>query len=447
MSTQNSLSRVLKGLQINIPEDKSTQSLLHSLAKGIEAGGASSGNEFPTVNGTVGSYGGIIEHEWRSTANGVYVSPKIFAVDGSNAIYSSSDYGQTWFKETTLSYKPKTQHSNMGHRLVFQQASNNNRDGVVRIYTDDYKLVSEYTGIWPGYNENGADGKPGVDGTWVFGEYVSIPQGGNLGLGVRVMQTKDNGVTWKEIFRIDDVQHIHSVRYDPYNREHIYINTGDATPNMNNRWYASYDDGATWEHLGGGVLNEGKTPLIDGTFTHGKYMRTTALVMGVDSGDKGRNSIFYIHDNGPTDLVRYDKTLKKFQIIADNLEGVAYCTTLTQDGMYTMTQVDGAGYDMLHYILFPKDDVDIDNPAKYEAHSVKLPRRNYKAMAYSSRQIDLAGNSIIGTSLTYYNKMGINLTNNKNGASLGVKVSFAWGSDTLGEKKLSVITNPIMQIL
>lgn len=400
---------------------------------------------FPKVSKLNTSFGGIIEHEWRSTENHVYTSPKVFVVDGSNTIYSTMDYGQTYKEEIKLDYKPTRQYSNMGHRMLFEPASNNNRNGVVRVYTDDYKLVSEYSGVWSGYNENGADGKPGVDGTWVFGEYVSAPAGGHLGLGVRVMMTRNNGLTWEEKFKLTDVDHIHSCRYDPYNRNHIYINTGDATEDMRNRWYASYDDGETWEHIAGGSLNGGQTPLIDGTFAHDKWMRTTSIAMGVDTGEKGRNSIFYFHDNSPTGFVRYDKTLKKFQIIFDNLEGVAYGTTITEDGMYTITQTSNPDYDILHYVLFPVNDDDIDDPEAYELHTVHLPKRGYKAMTRSSRQIDLAGNSIIGTSINYYSKMGTNLTNNKDGASLGIKVNFGWTNDSEGNKQLIVNTKPLMQ--
>ena len=402
-------------------------------------------NSSPEVSELNTSFSGILEHEWRSAKNHVYVSPKVFVIDGHRNIYSTTDYGQTYKQETTLDYRPRIQYSNMGHRMLFQSATNGNRDGVVRIYTDDYQLISEHEGIWPGYNENGADGRPGFDGEWIFGEYVAEPAGGHLGLGVRVMQTKDNGLTWNEILHLDDVTHIHSCRYDPYNPNHIYVNTGDATTEMRNRWYASYDNGATWEHLSGGVLNGGQTPLTDGTFASDKYMRTTALVMGVDSGEKGRNSIFYIHDNGPTSLVRFDKKAKKFQLITGDLEGVAYCTTLTENGMYTIVQTSGE-HDVLHYILFPENDDDIDKPEKYKVFSIKLPKNGYKAMLLSSRQIDLAGNSVIGANKSYYEKMGRNLTNNENGKSIGLKINFGWSNDENGELKLTVITRPIMPI-
>ena len=402
-------------------------------------------NSSPEVSEVNTSYSGILEHEWRSTKNHVYVSPKVFVIDGYNNVYSTTDYGQTYKHEVTLDYRPRIQYSNMGHRMLFQSANNNARDGIVRIYTDDYQLISEYEGVWSGYNENGADGRPGVDGEWIFGEYVATPAGGHLGLGVRVMQTKDNGVTWNEILHLEDVTHIHSCRYDPYNPNHIYVNTGDATEDMRNRWYASYDNGVTWTHLAGGALNGGQTPLIDGTFTSDKYMRTTALVMGVDSGVKGRNSIFYIHDNSPTSLVRFDKTSKKFQLITGDLEGVAYCTTLTENGMYTIVQTDG-DYDVLHYILFPDIDDDIDKPEKYKVFSVRLPKNGYRAMLLSSRQIDIAGNSVIGTNQNYFSKMGRNLTNNENGKSIGLKINFGWSNDEVGELKLTVMTRPIMPI-
>src|SRR5699024_2220552 len=119
----------------------------------------------------------------------------------------------------------------------------------------------------------------------------------------RVMQTKNNGLTWNEVLHLDNVTHFHSCRYDPYNPNHIYVNTGDrdysieGPEGMRNQWHVSYDDGATWEHIAGGALDEGQTPLIDGRFTSDLFLRTTAMVMGVDSGEKGRNSIFYMHDN------------------------------------------------------------------------------------------------------------------------------------------------------
>ena len=400
--------------------------------------------DFPTSD-LVHDFGGLIEHEWRTSALGQYVMPKIFMVDGKNKIFSSTDYGQTWTPEIQLDSKFTQQFSNNGHRLLFKESPNNVRGGVARVYTDDFKLVSETGNLWLPYNESGADGKPGVDGVWVFGEYVSSPQGGNLGLGLRVLKTVNNGITWVEKFKIMDVDHIHSCRYDPYNRNHIYINTGDANLEMRNRWYASYNDGDTWEMLSGGNLNEGKTPLIDGTFAHDKYMRTTALQMGVDSGVKGKGSIFYFHDNGPTAFVRYDKALKKFQILFDNLEGVAYTTTATEDGMFTITQTT-SDYDILHYVLFPKDDIDIDNPSAYKLFTVKLPKLNYRAMRMtSSRQIDLAGNVLIGPMITYYTKIGNNLTNNKLGASIGIKLAFNWYNDINGQMQLAVNTKPIMQ--
>lgn len=401
--------------------------------------------QFPSNSSSNISYGSIIEHEWRSTKNHVYVSPKVFVVDGFNTIYSTTDYGQTYREETTLDFKPFHQYSNIGHRMLFKQANNGVRDGFVRIYTDDYKLISEYQGIWPGYNENGADGQPGVDGTWIFGEYISTPAGGNLGLGMRVMQTKDNGKTWNVVLTIPDVQHIHSCRYDPYNRNHIYVNTGDATDNMNNRWYVSKDNGSTWTQISGGKINEGKTPLIDGTFAHDKYMRTTALVMGVDSGPKGRNSIFYLHDNIPTSLVRFDKTTQKFQVITGDLGGVAYCTTLTDDGLYTIVET-ATDYDLLHYVLFPNKDDDIDKPDAYQVFTVKLPHKGYRAMQKASRQIDLAGNSILARNQNSYNNVGKNLTNNATAKQLGLKVNFGWSNDENGELKLTVMTRPIMPI-
>lgn len=101
---------------------------------------------------------------------------------------------------------------------------------------------------------------------------------------------------------------------------------------------------------------------------------------------------------------------------------------------------------LVAYILFPVNDDDIDNPSAYQLFTVKLPKKGYKAMTRSSRQIDLAGNSIVGTNLSYYERIGRNLLNNENGKSIGIKVNFGWTNDDLGNKNLVVLTKPIMPV-
>lgn len=389
----------------------------------------------------------ILEHEWFAKGDGkAWCTPKIFIVDGKNVIWSSVDQGGSWKKEYEPEWHFHRQFSNIDKRLLVRvgQAGTypNNKNGRLRIVDGNYNPIhSDFTGVFGCFGSDGADGKPGDSNTFLCSEYVSVPAGGHGGEGVRIYRTTDGGNSWQTVLLVTDVHHFHTCRFDPYNPTHAYATTGDGTGL--NRWYFSDDSGATWTMISGGDINGGLTPLVGGGTTSGKYMRTTHHIMGVDTGPKGRNSMFHFHDNGPTSFVRYDKTKQKFQLISGDLEGVAYGSVLTEGGVFTITQTSTAlDYDCLHYIEFPRDDGDIDEPEAYTVHTVKIPKHNTNIFQNFSRQVDIAGNAYFGQSISLNSDARFNLTNSRRADSIGMVVNLNWFSND-GDRSLGVQIKPL----
>lgn len=382
-----------------------------------------------------GTYSTLLEHEYRTTETSRRVNPKIFAMDSKFDIYSSEDYGKKWNHEASLGSRFGLQVSNVNKRMLLKHPSATTaRDGALRIYTSDYKLISEKTGIHGCYGTDSMDGKPGDDDTFVFAEYL---QGGDSVNGVNIYQTENSGKDWTS-FNLMDITHFHSVRFDPFNPTHVYASTGDARDNFRNRWYKSIDSGKNFTLIGGGTIGEGvnlgQTRLVDGSWTFDKYMRSTNTVMGVDSGIKGRNSIFFFDDNIPCSFVRFDKTTHRFQLIFTDLPGCAYGAVLTKDGIFTFVEEPESEYDTLYYVKFPILDDDLDKPEKYELFTLRMPRTGHYMRQIWSRQQDIAGGILVGNSNAGH--IGQNLMGERN--NLGTKVNLSWTSEQLEVANLTI---------
>ena len=304
--------------------------------------------------------------------------------------------------------------------------------------TLDYMPISTKTGIHGIYGIDSFDGKPGDDTTFIFAEYVV---GGTNTVGI--YQTENSGATWTKTLELSDVSHFHSVRFDPFNPNHVYATTGDASVDggFKTRWYKSVDSGKTWNLVAGGSLGEGinlgQTPMIDGVYDYDKYMRTTCTVMGVDTGVKGRNSIFYYHDNSPTSFVRFDKTTGKFQKISGDLPGVAYGAIKTKDGILTVVENTKNRYDVLHYVKFPLKDDDIDKPEKYEIYSAKIPRNGIFIRQNWTRQQDISGGMVFASHAPLgKGDIGLNLLSANRG--IATKINLSWLSNQLDVATLTI---------
>lgn len=66
---------------------------------------------------------------------------------------------------------------------------------------------------------------------------------------VDLMKSTDDGQSWRTIYSLDNVRHIHCVQYDPFDRR-IWLGTGDRDEESTISF--SQDKGETWTKIGSG---------------------------------------------------------------------------------------------------------------------------------------------------------------------------------------------------
>lgn len=115
------------------------------------------------------------------------------------------------------------------------------------VVTSDGRIKNTFTGY--------AGNKPGhqgvcvtPDGTIFFGEYTLNTKRDH---DTKLYRSVDGGTTFQVILTLkkSEVRHIHFVKYDPYEKC-IWLGTGDE--NFENLLMRSFDNGDTWEKIGGG---------------------------------------------------------------------------------------------------------------------------------------------------------------------------------------------------
>lgn len=128
-------------------------------------------------------------------------------------------------------------------------------DGNVFLTTKRQSYVVDPSGsilyAFSGYLGN-KPGHQGVcvtpDGTIFFGEYTLNPQRDH---DTHLYRSTDAGKTFQIVytFKMNEVRHIHFIKWDPY-ENCLWLGTGDE--DFENLLLRSFDNGETWEQVGGG---------------------------------------------------------------------------------------------------------------------------------------------------------------------------------------------------
>ena len=156
------------------------------------------------------------------------------------------------------------------------------------------------------------------DGTIFFGEYTLNPKRDH---DTHLYRSTDSGKTFQIILtlKMNEIRHIHFVKYDLYEKC-IWVGTGDE--NFENLLIRSFDNGETWEKIGGGTQDWRAI---------GICFDKNALVWGTDAGS--------VPDQNH--IIRMDRRTKQIQIIHD-AEGPCHgCGSFKDGRMFISTGVEG----------------------------------------------------------------------------------------------------------
>ncbi len=156
------------------------------------------------------------------------------------------------------------------------------------------------------------------DGTIFFGEYTLNPKRDH---DTHLYRSIDGGKTFKIILTLNknEVRHIHFVKYDPYEKC-IWLGTGDE--DFENLLLRSFDNGDTWEKIGGGSQDWRAI---------GICFDKDYLTWGTDAGS--------VHDKNH--IVRMDRITNKLQIV-DDAEGPCHgCGSFSDGRVFISTGVEG----------------------------------------------------------------------------------------------------------
>lgn len=156
------------------------------------------------------------------------------------------------------------------------------------------------------------------DGTIFFGEYTLNPHRDH---DTHLYRSIDGGKSFDIVLTLkkDEVRHIHFVKYDPY-EQCVWLGTGDE--DFENLLLRSFDNGVTWEKVGGGSQDWRAI----GVCFHQDF-----LVWGTDAGS--------VPDQNH--IVQMDRKTKQLAII-DNAEGPCHgCGSFHDGRVFISTGVEG----------------------------------------------------------------------------------------------------------
>ena len=173
---------------------------------------------------------------------------------------------------------------------------------------------SGYAGNKPGHQ--GVCMTP--DGNIFFGEYTLNTKRDH---DTKLFRSIDGGQTFQAILtlRKNEVRHIHFIKYDPYEKC-IWLGTGDN--DFENLLMRSFDNGETWEKIGGGSQDWRAI----GVCFDDKY-----LTWGTDAGS--------VPDQNH--IVRMDRKTHQIEVIQD-VEGPCHgCGSFKDGRIFISTGVEG----------------------------------------------------------------------------------------------------------
>lgn len=156
------------------------------------------------------------------------------------------------------------------------------------------------------------------DGTIFFGEYTLNPKRDH---DTHLYRSIDGGKSFQIVhtFKMDEVRHIHFVKWDPY-EECLWLGTGDE--DRENLLLRSSDNGETWEKIGGGSQDWRAI---------GVCFNENYLVWGTDAGS--------VPDQNH--IIRMDRKTHNLEIIAD-AEGPCHgCGSFRDGRVFISTGVEG----------------------------------------------------------------------------------------------------------
>ena len=156
------------------------------------------------------------------------------------------------------------------------------------------------------------------DGIIFFGEYTLNPKRDH---DTHLYRSTDGGKSFQIILTLkeSEIRHIHFVKYDPYEKC-IWLGTGDE--DFENLLMRSFDNGDTWENVGGGSQDWRAIGLC---------FDETYLTWGTDAGS--------VPDQNH--IIRMDRKSKKIEILAD-AEGPCHgCGSFNDGRVFISTGVEG----------------------------------------------------------------------------------------------------------
>lgn len=175
--------------------------------------------------------------------------------------------------------------------------------------------------IFEGYLGN-KPGHQGVcvtpNGTIFFGEYTLNPQRDH---DTHLYRSSDGGKTFQVIytFKSNEVRHIHFIKWDPYEKC-LWMGTGDE--DFENLLLRSFDDGTTWEKIGGGTQD---WRAIGVCFTK------DYLIWGTDAGS--------VPD--PNHIIRMNRKTHALEVLADVSGPCHGCGSFKDGRVFIGTGVEG----------------------------------------------------------------------------------------------------------
>ncbi len=156
------------------------------------------------------------------------------------------------------------------------------------------------------------------DGSIFFGEYTLNPKRDH---DTHLYRSTDGGKSFQIILTLkeNEVRHIHFVKYDPYEKC-IWLGSGDE--DFENLLMRSFDNGDTWEKVGGGSQDWRAIGLC---------FDERYLTWGTDAGS--------VPDQNH--IIRMDRKTKKIEILAD-AEGPCHgCGSFKDGRVFISTGVEG----------------------------------------------------------------------------------------------------------
>ena len=198
-------------------------------------------------------------------------------------------------------------------------------NGNIFLTTRKQSFVVNQNGVIQ-YTFSGYQGKkPGHQGVCVtpsgvifFGEYTLNPQRDH---DTHLYRSVDGGKTFQIVYTFskNEVRHIHFVKWDPY-EQCLWLGTGDE--DYENLLLRSFDNGETWERVGGGSQDWRAI---------GVCFDKDYLIWGTDAGS--------VPD--PNHIIRMSRKTHEIEIIA-NAEGPCHgCGSFLDGRVFISTGVEG----------------------------------------------------------------------------------------------------------